>query len=265
MSPTSSSRLFAGRNARSATLRTISGAPLDDRTRQDYGRRRGSVGERAASCQSLRCHLALPARMTPPRDTAATSPRRRRALGACAALGAALAALAGCGDGAREDAGTASGGPYPSPSSARRSRRASTSASAARSTLAVRNAGDDTIPDLVVTLRGLRDRTAGARRLARRRAARRRHRERRHLGRGRARAGRDRDAALGRDADRRRHARAALRDRAGAGRTRPRDAARRRPRARGPGRRASATARPRRASIRAAARCDARSRGRRIG
>jgi hypothetical protein len=102
-------------------------------------------------------HLALLGPMTPPRDHAVM----RRALGACAVLGAALTALAGCGDGARDDAGNASGGPYIV--AVERATFAARQHVGQRSTLtlAVRNAGTDKIPDLVVTLRGLRDRAAG--------------------------------------------------------------------------------------------------------
>jgi hypothetical protein len=99
--------------------------------------------------------------MMSPQDTAVMSRERRRALGACAVLGAVLAALAGCGDGAREDFGTASGGPYPV--TVQRATFTARQHVGQRSTLtiAVRNAGSERIPDLVVTLRGLRDHTAG--------------------------------------------------------------------------------------------------------
>jgi hypothetical protein len=97
-----------------------------------------------------------------PRDTTVRRRRRRRGLTTCAAVGAVLAAVTGCGDGARgEPAGAASGAT--ATVAVERATFAARQHVGQRSTLtiAVRNAGEDTIGDLVVTLRGLRDRAAG--------------------------------------------------------------------------------------------------------
>jgi hypothetical protein len=97
--------------------------------------------------------------MSPPPNTAASRPLRRRKLSPSAALGAILVALAGCGDGAREHPDSASGATV----SIQRATFTARQHVGQRSTIAltVRNAGGDAIPNLVVALRGLRDRAAG--------------------------------------------------------------------------------------------------------
>lgn len=89
--------------------------------------------------------------------------RRVRAnLCACAAAAAALLAVTGCGGGERRDAGV-EGGTYTV--DVQRVAFAPRQRLAQRSALVVtvRNAGEQAIPDLTVTVRGFTDRLAGAR------------------------------------------------------------------------------------------------------
>lgn len=95
-----------------------------------------------------------------PRNPAGTRPRGWSWLAACAVLGAGSATVAGCADGATGAADTATG-TYPV--AVERATFLSNQHVGQRSTLTlrVRNTGARTIPDLVVTLRGLRDRVGG--------------------------------------------------------------------------------------------------------
>jgi len=95
------------------------------------------------------------------RNPAGTRPRRSSRLVACTVLGAGLATVAGCGDSARDDPADTASGTYPI--AIERATFAAHQHVGQRSTLTlrVRNAGARRIPDLVVTLRGLRDRAGG--------------------------------------------------------------------------------------------------------
>ena len=81
---------------------------------------------------------------------------------ACAAATVATVLLAGCGGGERRDA-DADAGTYTVAVERRSFPAEQRLAKAAALVLSVRNAGDEAIPDLVVTVRGFRDRGGGSR------------------------------------------------------------------------------------------------------